>query len=400
MDSLVQLAARIGAFIGRVLFLTLLIHASAELLRAAEAVAPPPTGAYRVGTLSLQMEDAQRTDPIARNGSHRKLMVRFWYPAAMGNECQPAAYSSPRVWSYLSSITGIPQFQVATNSCRNSTVALGKHPVILATHGYTGMLTDYTFLFEELASRGYVVASVAHTYESTAVEFPDGTLITSVFGSHFLPDSVRMDEPSLAFVRSVRLRDLQFVASELPRLNAAKGGAFFRRLDLGRVGIMGHSLGGDAALASLEEQLSLRVAAILDPVLSQSSTRGTGKPVLLMTEDRQSWSARECRLWNNLSGARMAVNFAGAGHLAPSDAIWLGSYVPEVSVESGSIGPAQTVASVRRYLTAFFDTYLADKPRTSLLNGVSREYANVLVVTARQPLCTQGVSVVAKQGNY
>ena len=399
MNRSVQIAARPTAVVRCVLTLTLIL-VSVQRLMAADPVAPPPTGPYRVGTLSLPMEDAQRTDPIARNGSHRRLMVRFWYPTAVTGECQYAEYSSPKAWSYLSSISGIPQIQVGTNSCRAAVAALGKHPVIVATHGYTGMLTDYTFLFEELASRGYVVASVAHTYESTAVEFPDGNLITSVFGSHFLPDSVRMDNQSLAFVRSVRLRDLQFVTREIERLNAVIGGPFFKRLDLERVGIMGHSLGGEAALASLEELSSLKAAAILDPVIFQSSTRGTAKPVLLLTEGRTGWSSRECRLWNNLSGTRLAVNFAGAGHLAPSDAIWLGGYVPEVSVETGSIGPAETVTALRRYLTAFFDTYLAGKPRTSLLNGVSTEYANVLVTTGGRSLCENNGRVIARRESF
>jgi dienelactone hydrolase len=400
MNKSAPFGARVTAFIRRILSLVLLIHASGQLLLAAGVVAPPPTGPYRVGTLSLQMEDTRRTDPIARNGSHRKLMVRFWYPTVVTGECQFAEYSSPKVWSYLSSITGIPQIQVGTNSCKNSIVALGKHPVIIATHGYTGMFTDYTFLFEELASQGYVVASVAHTYESTAVEFPDGRLIASVFGSHFLPDSARMDNGSLELARLVRLQDLQFVTSELQRLNRASGGPFSQRLDLERVGIMGHSLGGETALASLEELPSPKAAAILDPVISQSSTRGTAKPVLLLAEGRQSWSTRECRLWNNLSGIRIAVNFAGAGHLTPSDAIWLGGYVPELSVETGSISPAQTVAALRRYLTSFFDSYLAGKPRTSLLNGVSKEYANVSVITSRQSLCENNSGILARQTNF
>ncbi len=72
--------------------------------------------------------------------------------------------------------------EVRTNSCLDAPIAEGAHPVILFSHGYTGAFTDYTFIFEDLASRGYVVASVDHTYEATAVEFPDGRFVKSVFG--------------------------------------------------------------------------------------------------------------------------------------------------------------------------------------------------------------------------
>ena len=46
------------------------------------------------------------------------------------------------------------------------------------------MFTDYTFIAEDLASRGYVVAAVDHPCEATAVEFPDGRVVKSAFGSH------------------------------------------------------------------------------------------------------------------------------------------------------------------------------------------------------------------------
>jgi predicted dienelactone hydrolase len=64
------------------------------------------------------------------------------------------------------------------------------HPSWLASirwfvfsHGLTGTFTDYTFLFEDLASRGYVVASVDHTYDASAVDLGDGRIARSRFGS-------------------------------------------------------------------------------------------------------------------------------------------------------------------------------------------------------------------------
>jgi len=78
---------------------------------------------------------------------------------------------------------------------------MGPHPVVVFTHGYTGTFTDYTFLFEDLASRGYVVAAVDHTYEATAVEFLDGRLVKSVFGSHLAENTLRRDGQSFSLSR-------------------------------------------------------------------------------------------------------------------------------------------------------------------------------------------------------
>ena len=85
------------------------------------------------------------------------------------------------------------------------------------THGYTATFTDYSFIFEDLASRGYVVASVDHTYEATAVEFPDGRFVKSVLGSH-IGNTWRMDDESMSLALSARSEDLNFVVNELERL--------------------------------------------------------------------------------------------------------------------------------------------------------------------------------------
>jgi len=53
--------------------------------------------------------------------------------------------------------------EVRTNSCLDGPISEGRQPVVVFVPVYTGTFTD-TFLFEDLASRGYVVAAVDHTY--------------------------------------------------------------------------------------------------------------------------------------------------------------------------------------------------------------------------------------------
>jgi hypothetical protein len=170
------------------------------------------------------MVDPLRDDPFLGNGTKRELLVRFWYPASITEGCDPAAYTSPAVWSYFSELAGFPLPDVRTNSCLDAPISMGPHPVVVFTHGYTGTFTDYTFLFEDLASRGYVVAAVDHTYEATAVEFLDGRLVKSVFGSHLAENTLRRDGQSFSLAVSMRSKDLQFVVDELERLNGEASG--------------------------------------------------------------------------------------------------------------------------------------------------------------------------------
>ena len=370
----------------------LVVFCSAAALAASgntqSASAPAPTGTSRVGTLWQRLVDVSRNDPFLPNGAKRELMVRFWYPAAPGT-CTPAEYASPKVWAYLSQISGFPLPKIKTNSCLQSGFAAGIHPVIVFSPGFTGMLTDGTFLFEELASHGYVVASIAHTHESTAVEFPDGRLITSSFGSYLAPQTLSADLESLALVRSARLDDVKFVLNELWRLDTTLGSPFHNRLDIARIAVMGHSLGGEVALSILQRESRVRAAVWIDGVISDESAAGTAKPVLLLAAGREHWNQDECRLWSNLRGIRRAVNLRGAEHLTPSDAVWLGRAIPGMAVAAGTAGSARTIAAIRNHVTAFFDSALRDRPFNPLLTSMTFDNRAVTVTTATQPLCPQ-----------
>ena len=352
---------------------------------------PAPSGPYAVGTMTIRLVDASRDDPFLHNGTKRELMVRFWYPSPRSGTCVPAEYSSPNVRRYLSllGLLGLPETEVRTNSCRNTPAISGAHPVIVASHGYTGLFTDYTFLFEDLASRGYVIASIAHTFESSVVETPDGRLLQSHLGMHFVGDSLRTDDQSIRFAMSVRVRDMAFVLAQLKELNETKG-FLSGKLDLQRIGALGHSMGADTVMTSLRQQPNLRAAVLFDPVLlSAASTAGTDKPVVLASAGREEWSESECELWSRARGPRVALMFAGAEHLTPTDAVWLGDYLPALHVETGSLGRDRTIRAIREFVSSFFGAHLEGKPPGLLLNGLSTEFVDVTVTPRTGALCAQ-----------
>ena len=343
--------------------------------------APLPTGPNPVGTQILDLVDPTRNDPFLANGAKRELVVRMWYPASPGQSCSRADYASPHVWSEFSRLLGIPLPQVTTNSCWDTPMSVGAHPVVLFTHGYTGTFTDYTFLFEDLASRGYVVASVDHTFEATAVEFPDGRLAESVFGSH-LGNTVRADEQSMDYAVSVRLDDLKFVVNALESLNAGGSSQFAGRLDMSRVALAGHSLGGMTTILGVEQDSRFRAGVVLDDVVPNASLNGTETPMLLLAAGRDTWSEDETRLWSGLHGPRIAINLRGAEHLTLSDAVWLAVG----AIKTGTMGPDKTVAAVRNYVAAFLDANLLGKEPSPLLTGPSSEFPDATVTTRKELL--------------
>ena len=345
---------------------------------------PSPTGPDTVGTHVMRLVDFTRNDPFPANGSKRELLVRFWYPASLDHGCKPAEYTSPRVWGYFSELVGIRLPEVTTNSCLDAPIANGPHPVVVFTHGYTGTFTDYTFIFEDLASHGYVVASVDHTYEATAVEFPDGRFVESIPGS-YLGNSLRNDEKELSFAVSVRLADLKFILDELTRMNGRVDSPLVGKLDLSRVALAGHSLGGLTALLGVAQEPRFKTAIILDAAAPDRVVNATQTPVFMLVAGHGQWTAAECRLWGNLVGPRLAVNLRGAEHLTPSDAVWLLKGV----IKTGEMGPEKTIAAIREYIAAFLEANLRGESMNPLLTAPSSQYPDAIVTTQEQSPCGQ-----------
>jgi dienelactone hydrolase len=351
------------------------------------ATTPAPSGKFAVGTREMRLVDSSREDPFLENGTKRELMVRFWYPARLDGNCTQAQYTPPAVWSYFSQLMRLPLPSVTTNSCLKAPIEDGLHPVVVFTHGYTGTFTDYTFLFEDLASRGYVVASVDHTYEATAVQFPDGRFMHSGFGSH-LGNKMLEDDASLAFALSVRLDDLRFVAADLDRINRSLSSPFRGRLDVNRMAIAGHSMGGLAASLASDREARFKAAIVVDVHdgnIPDAVVGTTQTPVFIFATGRERWTENECKLWDNLRGPRLAVNLEGSEHLTPTDAVWLA----KGAVKTGTMGPEKAIAAVRDYVAAFLDVHLQVKNFDPLLSGPSLQYPDAFVVPQEKSLCSK-----------
>ena len=360
------------------------VSAVHSVLASSTIVAVPlPTGSERVGTRILDWVDRSRPDPFVAHSISRELLVRLWYPASLNQPCEAADYASPRVWSYFSHLLGVPLPAVQSNSCLNAPVASGMHPVVVFTHGYTGTFTDYTFLFEDLASRGYIVVSVNHTYEATATEFPDGRFVTSVLGSH-LDDTWRGDDKTLALATSTRLQDLRFVVNQLQQINTRKGDPFARRLDLSRLAVAGHSAGGTVAFLGLERDSRFKAAVILDGFLSSAEIRPTTQPVLMMTASPETDAVDRCALLRSLRGPHTFVSLRGAEHLAPSDALWLA----RGAIAAGPMGTDGALAAIRDDVASFLDTYLRERSSRRLVSNPSSANSDAALGTGDQS-CSQ-----------
>lgn len=147
---------------------------------------PKPTGQYAVGVRAFEIADASRPGVfLAKPDEPRRLLVRVWYPAQDVSGLTPAPYfteaETTSTARSLGALVGFPEFftyvsHVKTNAYPDAPLLEGAAnlPTVFYSHGYTSFLQQNTVLMEELASQGYVVFSVQHTYDSSDTAFLNG----------------------------------------------------------------------------------------------------------------------------------------------------------------------------------------------------------------------------------
>lgn len=355
-----------------------------------------PSGAYAVGTAELMFEDEDRLEAITEDpDDHRKLVVRAWYPADGQDTSRRKTYMPPEEAAAFAQKYGLPPFMtshlrhVETHAFEEVPVAADEpaYPVLLFSHGYNVPPSTYTSLLTEIASQGFIVFAINHTYESTASVFPDGRV--AAFHHEFADrehegvwEQIRELEGQywqaegasnrLRVVRDITdvypmsdtqrrwANDLSFVVDELERRRADDTQpSYFARLDLSRLGAFGHSAGGGAAGQALVVDDRIRAGANWDgaqwgDVIDSTLTR----PFLRVETARDSATFAPNDLIYRATSQDVVytVTIDGAGHGSFSD-IPLVISVPQIN-GSGSIDARRATMITLNYTMAFFRQHL------------------------------------------
>lgn len=313
---------------------------------------PGPTGHHPVGTREVHLVDRDRTDPWT--GQPRELMVSLSYPAArdgrrvMQFPPEIAAFYDRQAGARDGSFSGI-----LTHSRTGARPLPGRGPVILYSPGGNQSRFLGTTLVEDLVSRGYVVVSVDHT-PTGPVRFPD----------RYEPPKSGVDGGEA--VRE-RVRDIGFVLDEL---------AAFPSLDLSRVGMLGHSMGGFAAAETMVTDARVDAGVNLDgsmpPSAGQAAVRGVTRPFMLMggglsrgVPHNHAHSDDWGSFWAASTGWKRDVYLPEAEHMSFTDAqVLLPQLDGDHTSAIGTVGPRESLAAQRMYVAAFFDLHLRGKPTT------------------------------------
>jgi hypothetical protein len=371
--------------------------------RTIAANLPKPPGEYAVGTITYRWTDAAREEIHTESPQDRReIIVQLWYPAEPPSKSTPAPYF-PSLDTALSTMRSesekgrlpaemLKTFErfanVRTNSYEGArfTRRGRKYPVLVFSPGGNVSRHSYTILMEGLASRGFVVAGISHKHSVVDV-FAEGLVVSHGrwTGSGKLKTREEKDEfwKPLA---ELQAGDASFVLNQLAKLSKSDPDKrFVSRLDMNRVGIIGHSRGVKTVITALANDERFKVGVVYDnqPPMNKLNVE-KHQPVLMMRPD--NWPQESVSTLDAFFKQRRAVGYdvvvQGAGHLNFSD-------FPVVSPES-----AEEKIDARRFYQIMFDytfnflnKYLKNEKAT-LLDEDTRKYPEVKVESFKPSLQT------------
>jgi predicted dienelactone hydrolase len=181
-------------------------------------------GDLPIGVRTVEVTNADQIDVAntTANGEppryDRTLTLEIWYPAVEGTGNEGTYETVLRDGETEVTLTGrgVRDAEPATEG--------GPYPLVIISHGYPGNRFLMSHLAENLATKGYVVASIDHL-ESTYSD-------QGAFGSTLVNRSL----------------DQIFVLDEIERMNGEDGDFLSGLVDTENTGLIGYSMGGYGAV--------------------------------------------------------------------------------------------------------------------------------------------------------
>ncbi|UBV43049.1 dienelactone hydrolase [Deinococcus taeanensis] len=196
-------------------------------------------GQYAVGVRTLRLVHPDQPDlarapqsgPVPR--ADRPLTVEVWYPTG-----GPSGTGEVRYRDTLG--TGVA-FDIPGRATRDAAPVAGQaFPLLIVSHGYTGSRYLLSYLTENLASKGYVVAAIDHT------------------------DSTHGNRGPFSSTLVHRAPDINFTLDQLARLGApGSGSPLSGAVNASRTALIGYSMGGYGVLNAAGAGYAPAVAGLL-----------------------------------------------------------------------------------------------------------------------------------------
>lgn len=314
-----------------------------------------PTGKYQVETANYTYRDTNRIETYTNNGENRKLNVQLWYPENSSEKC----------------------------------------PLIVFSHGGLGIKTSNETLYNELASHGYLVCSIDHTYQCLYTTNENGhtTYVDKDYMKELNTQNAKSNkQQSYEYFQKwmkIRTDDINFVIDYIIEQANNEAHALYKHIDTTKIGVMGHSLGGSAALGigRMRKDVSA-VIALESPFMCD--IKGVKNNEFIFTDEKypipvlnvysdSSWHhladwpqyAKNHALLSDNNPTAFNFHISGVGHFTLTDLALTSPFLTRMF--NGKKSTADTkycLKMINKSCLEFFDCYLKKEGEFNLSGSI------------------------------
>jgi dienelactone hydrolase len=315
---------------------------------------PKPTGTFEIGTFTTELQTTIKDPFSLKRNSFIKMPMQFWYPSDNDTLKLPAKYS--------------PLFKetdsIITNSFYNIQFAnvIQTAPVILICLGRGMTKHEYSIISEELASHGYIVASIDLPYIGTT-KLLDGNLIKASqqfrLPSGMLAGPYEKVDSFFTNVSSLGTNYLKAAIGYIKNQNKTVTSPLYKKIDTKTFAVFGHSLGGRIAGQLIAESKIVKAYISMEGIAPRDiRMNGINKPMAYLLSEgivKNAIANYEQAIPKRKSDLFIVV-LKDFGHNSFTD-----YPVTDKSSANYKIEANESTRITRKILVSYFNSYLKSK---------------------------------------
>ncbi len=374
LDPSQKKSATLFTFLKVFLIIFLVVFAFVVVLFPIKDV-PKPSGKYLVGTKTYTIVDEDRLEKYNDLGENRKFKIQLWYPSDTVTGLERAYWldaGKPLARAMAKDAT-FPDFlftqlaKVKSNAYMGAKLSedLAKYPIVIISHGWRGSKSLHADMAEELASNGYIVVGIDHTYGAVSTRIGDKVLSINydalpvgLKGEKFMKKANQLVNTYADDV----IKTIDFL-EDVDKIDDS----FKNRLDLENIGLLGHSTGGGAGVrvALKDERVKALIGmdAWVEPIKKENISIGLRAKSMFFRSDWWQDIPNNENLALLYEASHSKPIFYQVGGTSHYDFAMIYMYSPAIKWlgYSGKVDTDLLIAELKEAILNFFDKTLYDK---------------------------------------
>lgn len=324
---------------------------------------------------------------IVKTEAHTKdgaLPLTIFYPAEEGAEREQAEYA------FSEALFGLPLWEERTRFLKEVPAAEGKFPIVFYNHGYASYEMSNSILCGDIAACGFIVVSIGHPGEATAVKLMDGTVIPmdEEFQKEtydvvkeeklqaIIAEMIRTpfeEEKDMYFIEKGKIfcniheknermkiwvKQIQTAADLIIEYVKEKESPIRGKAELScGFGLTGHSFGGAAAIEACREDARFTCGVDVDGCeLDEHYGEDIGKPFMCIGNEITAKFLRGIHLKNTSDTYQVILD--DVEHMGFTDVIFFPEAAAAMKIPLGKSKAEAVRKAVSGYHIWFFEKYL------------------------------------------